>query len=47
MFSIWDRVFGTFHDIPRGEMGPDQFGLTDIKLQQARNFLAQLQLPLK
>jgi sterol desaturase/sphingolipid hydroxylase (fatty acid hydroxylase superfamily) len=47
VFSILDRMFGTFHDIPRGEMGPARFGLTDIEPQRARDFLAQLQLPLK
>lgn len=45
MFSIWDRMFGTFHDIPRGKKGPDRFGLTNIEPQQARNFLAQLHPP--
>jgi sterol desaturase/sphingolipid hydroxylase (fatty acid hydroxylase superfamily) len=45
MFSIWDRMFGTYHDIPRGEKGPNRFGLTSIEPRQARDVLAQLRLP--
>lgn len=47
VFSIWDRLFGTFHDVPRGIAGPERIGLEDVEPAQAADFLAQLQMPLR
>jgi sterol desaturase/sphingolipid hydroxylase (fatty acid hydroxylase superfamily) len=47
MFSIWDRLFGTFRDVPRGTTSPEQFGLEDVDPALAGDFLDQMQLPLK
>lgn len=45
MFTIWDRLFGTFRDVPRGTAGPEQFGLDDVEPELAGDFVTQLQLP--
>lgn len=45
MFSVWDRLCGTFRDVPRGTTGPEQFGLVDVEPARAGDFATQLQLP--
>jgi sterol desaturase/sphingolipid hydroxylase (fatty acid hydroxylase superfamily) len=45
MFSIWDRLFGTYRDVPRGKAGPERCGLKDVEPELAGDFVAQLHLP--
>jgi sterol desaturase/sphingolipid hydroxylase (fatty acid hydroxylase superfamily) len=44
VFSLWDRLFGTFHDVPLGTTGPAQFGLEDVNPALAGDFFTQLRL---
>lgn len=45
MFSAWDRLLGTFRDVPRGKAGPEQFGLKDVAPELAGDFVTQMHLP--
>jgi sterol desaturase/sphingolipid hydroxylase (fatty acid hydroxylase superfamily) len=47
LFSIWDRLFGTFQNVPRGIARPEQFGTVDVDPSLAGDFLTQLKLPLQ
>jgi sterol desaturase/sphingolipid hydroxylase (fatty acid hydroxylase superfamily) len=44
VFTFWDRLFGTFHDVPRGTVRPARFGLEDVSPALAGDFFAQLRL---
>jgi sterol desaturase/sphingolipid hydroxylase (fatty acid hydroxylase superfamily) len=44
VFSIWDRLLRTYHDAAPGSGKPEKFGLDDMSLAQARDFMAQLRL---
>jgi sterol desaturase/sphingolipid hydroxylase (fatty acid hydroxylase superfamily) len=47
LFSIWDRLFGTFQNVPRGTATPEQFGTVDVDPSLAGDFFTQLKLPLQ
>jgi sterol desaturase/sphingolipid hydroxylase (fatty acid hydroxylase superfamily) len=46
VFSIWDRLFGTFLDVAPGTSRPTRFGLHDVSRALAGDFSTQLRLPL-
>ena len=47
VFSVWDRLFGTFNNVPQGVAGPERLGTADVDPSSAGNFLTQLKLPLQ
>jgi sterol desaturase/sphingolipid hydroxylase (fatty acid hydroxylase superfamily) len=47
LFSVWDRLFGTFNDVPCGSAAPERFGTSDVDRSSAGSFVTQLKLPLE
>jgi len=45
VFSLWDRLFGTFLPVDAGVRGPAKFGLDEVNAADANDFDAQLTLP--
>lgn len=45
VFSIWDRLFGTYSSAPRAGYDAMQIGLKEIRDERASNFVWQLKSP--
>jgi sterol desaturase/sphingolipid hydroxylase (fatty acid hydroxylase superfamily) len=45
VFSVWDRLFGTFLPVVPGVSAPARFGLDDVGAADANDFDVQITLP--
>jgi sterol desaturase/sphingolipid hydroxylase (fatty acid hydroxylase superfamily) len=46
VFSFWDRLFGTYSDVPRGGYDSMQIGLKEIRDERAADFWLQVKSPI-
>jgi sterol desaturase/sphingolipid hydroxylase (fatty acid hydroxylase superfamily) len=45
VFSFWDRLFGTYSDMPRHGYAAMQIGLTEMRGERAADFWLQVKSP--
>lgn len=46
VFTFWDRLFGTYSDVPRGGYDAMQIGLEEIRDERASDFWLQMKSPI-